>query len=179
VPYLFAEPERTSYWRRLLGAEGFKIGICWQGTAIRAGWGRAFPPEALWPVARMPGVRLISLQRGAGEALLRTLPAGMVIETLPEPFDAGPDAFLDTAAIMDNLDLVITCDTSVAHLAGALGCPAWVVLKRIPDWRWMLRRTDNPWYPTLRLFRQTVDASWGDVFSAIHGELAARLRSLS
>src|SRR5208337_4826561 len=114
------------------------------------------------------GLRLISLQRDAGVEQLATLGAGMKVETLGEEFDAGLDAFLDTAAVMQHLDLVITCDTSVAHLSGALGRPAWVVLKRVPDWRWMLDRGDNPWYPTLRLFRQTTDGQWGDAFDTIH-----------
>ena len=86
---------------------------------------------------------------------------GMRVETLGEEFDAGPDAFLDTAAVMKICDLVITSDTSVAHLAGALGAPTWVALKRVPDWRWMLDRSDSPWYPTMRLFRQSVRGTGG------------------
>jgi hypothetical protein len=175
VPYLHAEPERVAYWRDRLGMQGYKIGVCWQGTRIKTGRGRSFPPHALRQVAALPGVRLISLQCGAGVEQLRHLPAGVVIESLPGPIDAGPDAFLDTAAIMQTLDLVITCDTSVAHLAGALGRPAWVVLKRVPDWRWLLQRQDTPWYPTLRLFRQTVDGHWDEVFAAVETALRARL----
>jgi hypothetical protein len=179
VPYLSAEPERIAYWRRHLESRDFKIGICWQGTVSKAGQGRSFPLRALQPVATVPGLRLISLQRGAGVEQLRNLPAGMVVETLSEPFDAAPDAFLDTAAVMRSLDLVITCDTSLAHLAGALCCPTWVVLKRVPDWRWMLHRTDNPWYPSVRLFRQSIDGCWDDVFAAIRAELSELLRSRS
>jgi tetratricopeptide (TPR) repeat protein len=177
VPYLFAEPARIAHWRGQLGAGGFKIGICWQGATVDHGMGRSFPLAALQPVAAIPGVRLISLQRGAGIEQLSQLPANMVVETLPDPFDAGPDAFLDTAAVMDCLDLIITCDTSVAHLAGALGRPAWVVLKRVPDWRWMLDRADSPWYPTLRLFRQSVDSQWSDLFADIRSALTMRLAS--
>jgi Tfp pilus assembly protein PilF len=179
VPYLHAEPERLAYWRDRLGTHGYKIGVCWQGTLIKSGMGRSFPPHALRAVATIPGVRLINLQCGAGLAQLHHLPAGMEIESLPEPIDAGPDAFVDTAAIMQTLDLVITCDTSVAHLAGALGRPAWVVLKRVPDWRWLLQRQDSPWYPTLRLFRQSVDGHWDDVFLAVETALRERLGSAS
>jgi ADP-heptose:LPS heptosyltransferase len=93
------------------------------------------------------------------------------VTTLGEDFDEGPDAFLDTAAVMANLDLVITSDTSVAHVAGALGRPTWVVLKHRPDWRWMLDREDSPWYPSMRLFRQRTPNAWDEVFARIGQEL--------
>jgi len=86
---------------------------------------------------------------------------------LGEDFDAGPDAFLDAAAVMECLDLVVTCDTSVAHLAGALGQPVWIALRYVPDWRWMFDRSDSPWYPTMRLFRQKRWGDWGGVFREI------------
>ena len=174
VPYLSADAERVAQWRRLLGPEGFKIGVCWQGAAIRNGAGRAFALRALAPLAAMPHVRLVSLQRGAGLEQLDCLP-GIRVESLPEHFDAGPDAFLDTAAVMQSLDLVITCDTSVAHLAGALGRPTWVMLKRVPDWRWMLNRSDSAWYPTLRLFRQSVAGRWEEAVAAMGEALLQRL----
>src|SRR5262249_25006935 len=103
------------------------------------------------------------------------LPAGMSVETLGEEFDAGPDAFLDTAALMQHLDLVVSCDTSAVHLAGALGRPAWVALKQVPDWRWMRERGDSPWYPSLRLFRSRVPGDWASVFA----EMACELRKLT
>jgi hypothetical protein len=95
----------------------------------------------------------------------------MRVETLCEDFDAGPEAFLDCAAVMKNLDLVISSDTAPAHLAGALGCPVWIVLKYVPDWRWMMHRDDSPWYPTARLFRQTRHGDWDEVFERIAREL--------
>src|SRR5262249_9502887 len=95
------------------------------------------------------------------------------IETLGEDFDSGPDAFIDTAAVMTSLDLIITSDTAIAHLAGALGRPTWVALKSVPDWRWLLDRDDSPWYPTLRLFRQPQRDDWGSVFVKIEQELRA------
>ena len=93
-----------------------------------------------------------------------------------EELDAEHGAFMDTAAIMMNLDLVITSDTSVAHLAGALGVPVWVALPFVPDWRWMLERSDSPWYPTMRLFRQKMRGDWAGVFQEIEAVLQEKIR---
>jgi tetratricopeptide (TPR) repeat protein len=175
--YLAAESERVASWRRRLGAEGFKVGICWQGSTIKTGFGRSFELRELEHIAAIPGVRLISLQRGAGVEQIETVSQDMRVEVLGDEFDAGPHAFLDSAAVLEALDLVITCDTSIAHVAGALGRPAWVVLKQVPDWRWLLGRDDNPWYSSLRLFRQTRDGRWSDVFAAMHDALRQRLES--
>ena len=96
----------------------------------------------------------------------------MAIETLGD-FDTGDDAFVDTAAIMKGLDLVITSDTAIPHLAGALGIPAWVALKHVPDWRWMLERSDSPWYRSLKLFRQPKPGDWDSVVTAMADALQA------
>jgi Flp pilus assembly protein TadD len=163
-PYLFAEPDRVAAWRDRIGPDGFRVGINWQGYAGRfEDKGRSFP-LALFHRLAMPGIRLISLQKGEGEDQVAT--AGFPVEIL-DGLDQGPDAFLDTAAVMANLDLVITSDTSIAHLAGALGRPVWVALRFVPDWRWLLDRADSPWYPTMRLFRQSTDGDWGPVFTAM------------
>src|SRR5262249_57222023 len=119
------------------------------------------------PLSRLPGVRLISLQKHHGLDQLARLPADCKIETLGDDFDSGPDAFVDTAAVLDSLDLIITSDTSIAHLAGALARPTWVALKHVPDWRWMLDRKDSPWYPKMRLFRQPRLGDWENVFPQI------------
>jgi tetratricopeptide (TPR) repeat protein len=172
-PYLSAEPARVAEWRGKLGTDGLKIGVCWQGglwqgsPALR---GRSFAPKEFEPLARVPGVRLISLQKQYGLEQLAALPGGMSIETLGD-FDDGPDAFVDTAAAMLALDLIVTCDTSVAHLAGALGRPTWVALKYAADWRWMVDRPDSPWYATLHLFRQTEPNNWHGVFSRMQAKL--------
>ena len=171
-PYLGVEDGLVERWRERIGRHGFKIGICWQGATSKIDAGRSFPLAALHPIARLPGVRLISLHKGAGEAQLQSLPEGMTVETLGADFDAGPDAFLDSAAVMKNLDLVISSDTAIAHLAGALAVPVWIALKHVPDWRWMLDRADSPWYPTARLFRQRVRDDWSDVFVEIEKELS-------
>jgi hypothetical protein len=95
----------------------------------------------------------------------------VTIETLGEDFDNGLDAFVDTAAVMSSLDLVISCDSAIAHLAGALGCPTWIALKHVPHWVWMLDREDSPWYPTVRLFRQSERDNWQPVFANMEREL--------
>jgi hypothetical protein len=122
-------------------------------------------------LASVPGVRLISLQKDSGAEHLT--PGLAWVETLGQDFDTGPDGFIDTAAVMMNLDLVISSDTAVPHLAGALGRTVWVALRAVPDWRWMTGRTDSPWYPTMRLFRQTARDDWGPVFAAMGDALAA------
>jgi Tfp pilus assembly protein PilF len=171
--YLAAEPDRVARWKARLGGHGLRIGIAWQGKEqIRGLEGKSFPLAALAKIAALPDARLISLQKGEGAEQLDYLPAGMTVES--HDFDQGPDAFLDTAAMMQACDLVITADTAPAHLAGALGVPAWVALKHVPDWRWFLGRDDSPWYPSLRLFRQPATGNWDSVFDTMAGELISR-----
>jgi hypothetical protein len=177
VPYLRADEGRVEAWTRKLGRHGVKIGICWQGSTLpyATPMRRAFPLRELAGVSRIPNVRLISLQKHDGLDQLDALPGDMTVETLGSAFDAGPDAFLDTAAVMAGCDLVITADTAVAHLAGALGVPTWIALPLVPDWRWMLDRADSPWYPTARLFRQRAQGDWKGVFSEIEAALIAEM----
>jgi Tfp pilus assembly protein PilF len=170
IPYLFAEEALVSHWKNRLGSHGFKVGINWQGDLGKNTIpGRSIALDSFLPLAEIPGVRLISLQKMSGSP--PGMPADLKLETLGD-FDDGPDAFVDTAAVMANLDLIITCDTSVAHLAGALGRPTWVALKSNADWRWLLERSDSPWYPTLRLFRQPRAGDWDAVVREMAGELA-------
>ncbi len=155
VPYIAAEADRVSAWRQRIGGHGFKIGIAWQGNPAGAiDRGRSVPLAAFAPLAAVAGTRLISLQRIHGIDQLGALPAGMNVETL-DGLDDGAQAFVDTAAVMECLDLIVVSDSAIAHLAGALARPAWLALQvDFPDWRWMLERDDSPWYPTMRLFRQ-------------------------
>lgn len=171
--YLAAEREKIATWREKLRMEDFKIGVCWQG---RSPDDKSFPLKNLEGVAGLPGVRLISLQKVDGLDQLRALPAGMSVETLGE-YSFDPEPFVDTAAVMQLLDLVITCDTSVAHLAGALGRPAWLALKHVPDWRWLRGRSDSPWYSSLRAFRQARRGDWYGVFDRMREALAAQIES--
>jgi len=188
VPYLRADDELVEHWRRelrksrksevespksevrspkseevqltsdfRLPTSDFLVGIAWQGSPThRYDRQRSIPFAHFARLAEVPGVQLISLQKGPGSQL-----------------DEASGAFMDTAAVMMNLDLVISCDTAVPHLAGALGIPAWVALPLVPDWRWLLQRQDSPWYPTMRLFRQTRPGTWEDVFDRIIEDLKA------
>jgi tetratricopeptide (TPR) repeat protein len=172
VPYLSAEPQRVTQWSaRLQGLAGLRVGIAWQGnpSVEKLVWaqGRSFPLEMLKPLADLSSISLVSLQKGAGVEQLRDCTFRDRILDLGSDFDHGPDAFLDTAAVMADLDLVISSDTSVAHLAGALGRPVWVALNATPDWRWMLDRSDSPWYPTMRLFRQPRAGEWTEVVAGL------------
>ncbi len=174
TPYLSIAPDRIAQWRERIGTEGLRIGVVWQGnpTAL-IDQGRSYPARALLPLAALPGARLISLQKTHGLNQLAALPEGLRIETL-DGLDEGPDAFADTAAVMMSCDLVVSSDTSVAHLAGAMGRPTFVALKKSPDWRWLLEREDCPWYPSLRLFRQTNDGDWDGVFARMADAMRER-----
>ena len=155
-PYLRAEPAIIEKWRERLGSAVVKIGICWQGSNNT----KSLPVAEFYNLSLLPNVRLISLQKGPGTEQLSHLPNGMRVQDFGQELDASPDAFLDTAAIMTQLDLVITSDTSIAHLAGALGLPTWVALKYVPDWRWKIDGSTSSWYPTIRLFRQKSRGDW-------------------
>jgi hypothetical protein len=172
-PYIRSNTINQDKWQELIGKIGFKIAICWQGsTKGKIDIGRSFPVSLFEGLAQIEGVRLISLQKNEGIEQLNNLPMGMRVETLPDDFDNGDNAFLDSACVMKCVDLVITSDTALTHLAGALGVKTWLPLKYLPDWRWMLDRNDSPWYPNHRLFRQETMGDWGSVFNEM--ELALR-----
>ncbi len=173
VPYLAADARLTDDWReRLSDIEGLKVGIAWQGNPTYIGdRHRSISLARFAALAQLPHVKLISLQKnadGRGMAPVDDFPGTIVFSDL----DEHGGAFMDTAAIMQNLDLVITSDTATAHLAGALGVKVWVALSKVPEWRWMLDREDSPWYPTARLFRQTTLDDWDEVFARMAAELA-------
>jgi Flp pilus assembly protein TadD len=169
IPYLAAKPALLEQWRtRLLTIEGFKIGISWQGNpTYRGDRFRSIPLRWFAPLAEIPGVRLISLQKGAGTEQLAEIGNLFPVTDLAGELDEQSGPFMDTAAVMKNLDLVIASDSAVAHLAGALGVPVWVALPLAPDWRWLLDRSDSPWYPTMQLFRQGQQGDWQGVFEEI------------
>ena len=171
--YLSVDSDRIEKWREKIQTYGFKVGICWQGStaAYSIPMRRSLPLSIFENISRIPKVRLISLQKRDGIEQLSRLPVGMKVETLGDDYDAGPDAFLDAAAVMANLDLIVTVDTAIAHLAGALGHRTWVALKDVPDWRWLLDRSDIPWYPGMKLFRQRERDNWKDVFDEIETQL--------
>jgi hypothetical protein len=124
------------------------------------------------PLARLPGVRLVSLQKGFGSEQIATV--DFPVLDLSDRLDDVAGPFMDTAAVIRGLDLVVTANTAIAHLAGALGAPVWVALEFSPDWRWLRHRDDSPWYPTMRLFRQTALGQWSDVFERMAHAASAR-----
>lgn len=170
VPYFSVDSTLITNWRqRLSGIKGFKVGIAWQGNPEHArDRRRSVLLQSFAPLSRVPGIQLVSLQKGPGQEQLPELASQLGVL---DPTDRLDD-FLDTAALMLNLDLVITVDTAVAHLAGAFGIPVWVALAIDPDWRWLLEREDSPWYPTMRLFRQSAWGDWTGVFERMAKALA-------
>jgi len=176
VPYISADPVRVKSWARKMVSKDFKIGICWGGNRDSpAEKGRSAPLEAFAPLAAIPGVRLFSLQKGQPTEEIKTASFRRELYDFGDGFDADGQAFLDTAAVMMSLDLIVTVDTSVAHVAGALGRPVHLLLRVEPDWRWLARETDTVWYPTARLFRQRVAGDWSEPMALIAADIVARL----
>lgn len=171
APYLSPPMDRDERFRDAVAGG---VGISWQGNPDGPGDRRRSVPLArIHDLADIDGVHLISLQKGFGHEQLADLPPGIAIE------DAASrcNDFADTAAVMATLDLVITTDTAVAHLAGALGQPAWVMLKYDPDWRWHRESEESSWYPSLRLFRQKTAGDWDSVFEDVRAALVERQRT--
>ncbi|HEX4144838.1 MAG TPA: tetratricopeptide repeat protein [Pirellulales bacterium] len=180
VPYLAADPALVDAWRaELAGVGGFKIGIVWQGSRkYHLDRWRSIPLAHFAPLAKLPGVRLISLQKGFGSEQIATV--DFPVLDLSDRLDEAAGPMMDTAAVIRNLDLVLSPDTAIAHLAGALAAPVWLALQLSPDWRWLRRRDDTPWYPTMRLFRQTTLGAWPEVFERIASAIeASRSQSAS
>jgi Flp pilus assembly protein TadD len=177
VPYINPAPGLVGYWAAQLAnrfKDKFNIGIAWQGNPDhQADMYRSFPLSCFNELACLPRVQLVSLQQGHGAEQLRDWQGPPIVEL--QQVDRSSGAFMDTAAIMQHLDLIVTSDTSIAHLAGALGRPTWVILGVVPDWRWMLNRQDTPWYPTMRLFRQREFGDWNTPFHELLGEVQRML----
>lgn len=170
VPYLHAGEVKAKYWAEALGAPGLRVGLVWSGNPehVRDRL-RSVPFEQFRSLLSTPGVSFYSLQKGKGAAQAQSVASHGVLHDL-EPYLLD---FTDTAAIIANLDLVITVDTAVAHLAGAMGKPVWILLAHAPDWRWLQERSDSPWYPTARLFRQRSRGQWDDVLAQVREALHA------
>ncbi len=165
--YLKADAKRVRKWKTKLPKGKLRVGICWQGNPLFPDDAfRSFPLAVMAPLAEVEGIELISLQRGNGADQTSDFP----VHRLPDNFDEE-GAFVDTAAVMASVDLVVTSDTAIAHLAGALGRPVWVALGLSSEWRWFRDRDDSPWYPTARLFRQSAVGDWLDVFTRMRDAL--------
>jgi tetratricopeptide (TPR) repeat protein len=174
VPYLAANTELITVWReRLPSVRRFRVGINWQGDPNNPlDRARSISLMQFAPLADVAGVSLISLQKGTGAEQLAETASQFDVVHLGDDVDETVGAFMDTAAIMQSLDLVITSDTSIAHLAGGLGVPVWVALAFVPEWRWLLQRDDSPWYPTMRLFRQPQPNDWPGLFADMQTALS-------
>ncbi len=173
IPYLHADPGRVATWkerlRRLAPGSHKRVGIVWAGRPTHNNDRRRSSKLADFaPLAALPGIALVSLQKGpSADQAGRYFGRAPLINIGAEVRD-----YTDTMALLECLDLVITVDTSVGHLAAAMGKPVWILLATSPDWRWLLDRSDTPWYPTVRLFRQTVARQWSDVFTRVAAALA-------
>jgi Flp pilus assembly protein TadD len=167
VPYLAVAPERSSRWRKRLPERGLKVGLTWAGRPTHTDdKRRSMPLSALEPLLKIPNAQLFSLQKGDAAAQ-----AGAMNSPAFTDWTADLNDFADTAALIENLDLVISVDTAVAHIAGALGKDVWLMLPFAADYRWMLDRAESPWYPTMRLFRQPRIDDWSPVVTAIREKL--------
>ena len=166
--YLCADISRAETWANRLDQNVPNIGLAWQGNpAYETDYLRSIPPEYIATFSQKSDYSLVSLQKNSHELLGKSLP-NLLDFTLEMDIE---DGFFDTAALMMSLDLIITSDTAIAHLAGALGRPVWVLLNSAPDWRWQLNRLDCPWYPTMKLFRQPAPRDWASVFASVDKEL--------
>ena len=173
TPYLKAPPERTAAWRARLPASGaMRIGLAWTGRPTHPNdRRRSVPLAALAPFAAAGNATFVSLQKPMPPGDLGTM---ALFPGMTDLSSALTD-FGETAAMIENLDLVITVDTSIGHLAGALGKPVWILVPKAADWRWMLERSDSPWYPSVRLFRQPRAGDWAQPIAEVTRALAALL----
>ena len=174
MPYLTAEAGKLALWKQRLDVmlpQGMKrVGLAWAGRPTHNNdRNRSMSLDMLASFGRVPGIALVALQKGpaAAQADAWRGPAPLIA------LDAQLESFEDTAAVIECLDLLVCVDTSVGHIAGALNRPAWIMMPFAPDWRWLTTRTDSPWYPSLRLFRQDTPRSWEPVIGAVAAELAA------
>tara|TARA_R110002095_G_scaffold2261_2_gene9441 strand:+ start:4143 stop:5918 length:1776 start_codon:yes stop_codon:yes gene_type:complete len=173
VPFVVPDPERQLYWHDTLSKyEGKKVGLNWCGNLkFSRNEFRSVPLQTFLPLKEVDGVQLVSLQQVNGLEQIEPLKESWNLLQPGSEYQTEAGSFREAAALIQNLDLVITTDTAIAHLAGSLGVPVWILISKIPDWRWLLDRTDNPWYPTARLFRQEKLGDWEPVMAEVQTEL--------
>ncbi len=173
ISYLQAETTLVESTGALLSPAGLNVGLCWQGNTEYVGdRDRSMPLRALEPLLDVAGVRFYSLQKGAGAEQLGALSPRNAIADLGSTLDKGGDGFVDTAALMMHLDLVISTDTAIPHLAGALGRPVWLLLSENPEWRWFRDGDRSPWYPSMRLCRRQPGEAWEGLLQRVTRDLA-------
>lgn len=173
--YLRACPARRRRWQWIRQPEAINVGIAWQGAISAIDRGRSFPLKHFAQIAALPHINLVSLQRNEGRGQLYNAGISNILD-LPDTLD-HEGAFLDSIAVMSELDLVITSDTSIAHVAGASGAPVWIALQYSPDWRWGMSGQYSAWYPSARLYRQRLRGDWDEVFERITDDLRSFPRS--
>ncbi len=173
IPYLSGDAERITYWRdRLQVFPGFNVGINWSGNpTATANRNRACTLRDLYPLTDVPGIQFFSLQKDSPAEELRFVDRDKKIVDL----SGDLEDFSETAAVLVNLDLLISTDTAVVHLAGALGVPTWTLLHTGAEWRWLAHRNDSPWYPGMRLFRQSTPRDWRSLVARVAQELRERI----
>lgn len=177
IPYLYADPKLIQHWAQKLSHDRkFKIGLCWhvdpEHELDKSPWSKRNVPASLFaPLARIPGLSFYSLQKINGEDQLKNVPEDFVVHTFGYNFDESHGRFMDTAAVIMNLDLIITVDTSIAHVAAALGKKVWMLLPYSPDPRWYDEGNKTEWYPSMRLFRQPKPYDWASVFEEVKNTL--------
>lgn len=178
VPILVPTQERQEYWSNVLaGIVGKKVGINWSGNVnFPKNELRSVPLETFMPLAELEGMQLVSLQQVNGLEQIETLKMSGNLWQPDAEYQAEKGSFTEAAALIQNLDLVITSDTAIAHLAGSLGIPVWILISQLPEWRWFLNRSDSPWYPTARLFRQAHLGEWEPVIDEVKSELERRFQ---
>ncbi len=183
VPYLRADPNLVECWKERLGPRApgeLRVGICWQGSPVTSyDRFRSIPLEAFLPLAAVPGVKLISIQKGHGVEQIAPLAGRLPVINFGDELDRDSGPFQDTAALMSLLDVMVTINSAPVHLAGGLGVPTWLALSTDAEWRWLAGRNDSPWYPTVRVFRQSELHNWNDVFQRMARALAELAESRS
>ncbi|MEM7619488.1 MAG: tetratricopeptide repeat protein [Pseudomonadota bacterium] len=175
IPYIFAQQDQVREWKNhfnTFNPEAIKIGIAWQGNPNQdIDLGRSIPLHYFKLLSEVKNIQLVSLQKEHGLEQLKNIDFLDKIHLLGDDFDSGKNAFADTINVMETLDLIITSDTSIAHVAGALGRPVWLGLRFCSEWRWQFEREDSPWYPTMRIFRQHSVGDWHSAMNAMAQDL--------
>ena len=175
VPYLKPDSDLVAYWTERLGPRKLgelRVGLAWQGSPTNTmDRYRSIPLESFVGLSQVPGLRLVSFQRNQGVEQIAPLRERLPLTCFTDEPGREVDSLLDSAALMSLMDVMISVDSAPVHLAGALGVPTWLLCRKQSEWRWMLDREDSPWYPSIRIFRQTVISQWDDVIERVTQEL--------